>query len=99
MRGILTTLYVISGIALLAIPGLQVRLHWKLARPDSGSLKQTLIQNHVLFLVAVAALAGLYYCVNPEANIRVDLLLAIPISVIILLLWGMLILRASHLKQ
>jgi hypothetical protein len=99
MRGVLTTLYVLSAIALLFIPALQVRLHWKLARPDNADLSRLGIQNHILVLLAGASAAGLYYCVNPETNIRVDLLLAIPLSILIVLLWGMFSLRLSHLKK
>jgi len=99
MRSVLTTLYVLSAVALLVIPALQVRLHWKLARPDGADLTQLGIQNHILLFLAGASAAGLYYFVNPEANIRVDLLLAIPLSSLIVFLWGMFSLRLSRLKK
>lgn len=99
MRSVQTALYVLSGLALLFIPPLQVLLHWKFAGADDSKLARLRIWNHALLLLAVAAAAGLYHLVNPEANIRVDLLLAIPLSALILLLWGMFTLRLSRMKR
>jgi hypothetical protein len=99
MRSLLTALYVLSGTVLLVIPVLQVRLHWNLAQLDTAQLPRLAARNHILLLSAAASVAGLYYFVDPGANIRVDLLLAIPFSALILLLWGMFMLRLSHAKR
>lgn len=99
MRTILTALYLIAGIAMLAIPVIQLILHWRVGRSSAGDLARMGNQNNVLIGLAVLAVAGVYFFVNPEANIRVDLLLAIPLGIIMIVLWGLLKFRLSRLRR
>ena len=99
MRTILTALYLISGIAMLAIPVIQLILHWSVGRTSDGDLARTSNHNNVHIGLAVLAVAGVHFFVNPEANIRVDLLLAIPLEIIMIVLWGLLKFRLSRLRR
>lgn len=99
MRTILTALYLIAGIAMLAIPVIQLILHWSVGRSSAGDLARMSNHNNVLIGLAVLAVAGVYFFVNPEANIRVDLLLAIPLEIIMIVLWGLLKFRLSRLRR
>jgi len=95
----LAALYVLSGILLLGIPIFQIRLHRQLARGDTARGLALWSQNHLLLGLAALAAAGVYYCVDPEANIRVDLLLALPLMVLVVLLWAMFVLQMARRRQ
>ena len=90
-------LYLLSVAVLLAVPVLQIQLHRHLSRSTSSLVPSLESRNHLLLALAVLAAGGVYSLVNPEANIRVDLLVAIPISLVVLLLWGMFTLRAARM--
>jgi hypothetical protein len=93
MSSVTAALYVVSGIVLLVVPVLQVLLHRKLGGPGTPGLSRLGLWNHLLLGVAGVSVAGLYYLVDPEANIRVDLLLAMPVSALVVLLWAIFALR------
>ena len=95
----MASLYVLSGLILLAVPVLQIRLHRRLAGANAGGMAWLGRQNHLLLLLAALAAAGVYILVNPEANIRVDLLLAIPLAALVILLWGAFLLRLAHWRR
>lgn len=99
MRTIFTVIYLIAGSTLLAIPVIQVILHWRMGRTSAGDLARMGSHNNLLLGMAVLATAGVYFFVNPEANIRVDLLLAIPLWIIMILLWGLFKFRLSRLQR
>lgn len=96
MRSVISLLYALCALVLLATPLLQIRLHRKLSAAGQGSGRRLGGHNHLLLLLVAASGAGVYYFVNPEANIRVDLLLAIPLCALALLLWAMFLLRLAR---
>jgi hypothetical protein len=99
MRTLLNGLYILCALVLFVIPLLQVGLHRKLTRSGEHVSSELGRRNHLLFLLAVASASGVYYFVNPEANIRVDLLLAIPLCGLALLFWTVFLIRLARARR